>query len=69
MKEVSARGRELVAADEATVIAKPPLDPIVVKNGQGDGCLADSTSTNEGDWDHEILGKIDNLLDQFVPPK
>ena len=67
-REVSARGRELVATYETTVIAKPLLDPIVVKNGQGDGGLANSSGTNESDWD-KVLGEIDYLLDQFVATK
>ena len=44
---------------------KPLLDPIVVENGQGDGRLADSASTNEGDR-NELLSEIDYLLDQLV---
>ena len=62
---MSARGRELVAANESTVMAKPLLDPIVVENGQGDGGFANSTSTDESDWS-TVLGKIDYLLDQLV---
>jgi len=58
----------LVTTDEATVVAKPLLDPIVVEDGQGDGCLADSASTDEGDWS-EVLSEIDYLLDQLVAPK
>jgi len=46
-------------------MAKPLLDPIVVKNGQGDGGLADTTSTNQGDRD-KLLGEIDYPLDQLV---
>ena len=58
----------MVATDEATVIAEPLLDPIVVKNGKGDGGLADSASTEESDW-NEFLGEIDRLLDQLVASK
>jgi len=46
-------------------VAKSLLDPIVVENGKGDGCLADSTGTDEGDWS-EVLSEIDYLLDQLV---
>ena len=55
----------MVATDEPTVMAKPLLDPIVVKNGQGDRRLPDSTSTNEGDWD-KVLSETDYPLDQLV---
>ena len=65
MEEVSARGGELVATDETAVIAKLLLDPIVVKNGQGDRRLADSPGTDEGDWD-KVLDEIGRLLDQLV---
>jgi len=34
---------ELVATNEPTVIAKPFLDAIVVKDSQGDGCFPVST--------------------------
>jgi len=37
----------------------------VVENGQGDGRLADSTGTDEGDW-NKVLGEINYLLDQLV---
>ena len=47
---MSERGRELVASDESTILAKPLLGAMVVKNGQSDGCLADSAGTDEDDW-------------------
>ena len=62
---MSQRGRELVAADEPTIVAKPLLDAVVVENGQGGGCLADSAGTDEGDRD-EVFRETDDLLDQFV---
>jgi len=55
----------LITADEPTVVAKPLLDPIMVEDGQSDGGLADSASTNEGNWD-KVLGKTDYLLNQLV---
>ena len=55
----------MVTTDEATVVAKPLLDPIVVEDGQGDGCLANSASTDEGDWS-EVLSEIDYLFNQLV---
>ena len=65
---MSTRGGELIATDEPTVVTKPLLDPIVVEDGQGDGRLADSSGTNEGDW-NEVLGETGYLLDQFVASK
>ena len=65
---MSARGGELVATDESTVVAKPPLDSVVVENGQGNGCLPDSSGTNKGDR-NEILSEIDYCLDKFVASK
>ena len=62
------RDGELVATDESTVVSEPLLDPVVVENGQGNGRLADSSSTNEGDWD-EVLGETSYLLNQFVASK
>jgi len=46
-EEMTTRGRRLVATDEATVIAKVRPGPIVVENSQGDGSLADPSSTDE----------------------
>ena len=67
-EEVSTQGGELVAADESMVVAKPLLDLIVVENGHGDGCLPNSSGTNEGDW-NEVLGETSYLLDQFITSK
>ena len=67
-KEVSTQDGDLVAADESTVVAKPLLDPVVVENGQGDGCLPNSSGTNESDR-NEVLGETSYLLDQFVASK
>ena len=60
-----ARGGELVTANKSTVMTKPPLDPIVVEKGQGDGGLPDPASTDESDWS-KFLGEVDYLLDQLV---
>jgi len=62
---MGARGRELVATNKSTVVAKPPLDPIMVENGQSDGSLANSASTDESDRS-KILSEIDYFLDQLV---
>jgi len=56
---------ELIASDEPAVDAKPLLDAIVMKDGQGDGSLADPPRTDESDRS-EVLRKTSNLLDQFV---
>ena len=58
------RGRELVAADEPTVVAKPPLDTIMVENGKCNRGFADSAGTNESDW-NQVLCEIDYLLDEL----
>ena len=58
----------MVATDKSTVVAKPLLDPVVVENGQGNGCLPDSSGTDESDR-NEILSEIDYLLDQLVASK
>ena len=55
----------MVAADESTVIAKPLLDAIVMENSKGDRGLADSSSTNESDW-NKVISEIGYLLDQLV---
>jgi hypothetical protein len=63
-----ARGGELVATDEPTVVAKPLLDAIVVEDGQSDGRLSNSTSTDESGWS-EVFCQPNNLLDQMVASK
>ena len=62
---MSARGRELVTADEATVVTESLFDAVVVENGESDGCLADSTDTNESDG-REVFSQTNDLLDQLV---
>ena len=61
-------GYELIATNEATIVAKPLLDPVVVENSQSDGGLADSARANEGDW-NEVLSEINYLLDKVVACK
>ena len=58
-------GRELVASNKPTVLAKPLLDAMMMENSQCDGCLADSASTNKSDRS-QILGETDDLFDQLV---
>lgn len=62
------RGREVVSTDKPTVSTKPVLDPIVAKNSQGNGCLANPASTDEDNW-NKVLGEIDCLLNQLVESK
>jgi len=58
----------LIAANKPTVVAKLLLDLVVVEDGQCNGGFANSTSADESDWS-ELLGEIDNLLDQLVASK
>ena len=46
MEKPSMRCRELIATNELTAGTKPLFDLIVMEDGQDDGRLADSTSTN-----------------------
>ena len=62
---MSGGGWELVASDESTILAEPLLDAIVMKNSQSDRRLADSASTDEGDWS-QVFGETDDPFDQFV---
>ena len=62
---MSTRGGELVATDEPTVIAESQFDTIFVEDCQSGGCLANSASTNESNW-NEFVSEIDYLLDQLV---
>ena len=55
----------MVATNEATIVSKPLLDPIIVENGQGDRRLADSAGTGKCDWIN-VLNEIDYFLDQLV---
>ena len=68
IEEVSARGGELVTADEPTVVPKLLLDAIVVKDSQGDGCFSNSSWTDESEWS-EVFCETNDLLIQFVAPK
>ena len=57
-------GRELVTADESTVVTEMLLDAIVMEDGEGDGCFSDSPWTDEGDRS-EAFSEIDDLFDQL----
>ena len=65
---MGARGRELVATDEPTVVSKLFFDAIVVEDSQSDGSFPNSSWANECDWS-ETLSETDDLLDQPVAPK
>ena len=43
-------------------MAESFLDPIVVKNGEGDTGFPDPSGTDESDWT-EVFCEVDNLLD------
>ena len=58
-------GRELVAPDESTILTKPLLGAMVVENCQSDGCLPDSSRTDESNWG-QVFSEADDPLDQFV---
>ena len=62
------RGWELIASNEPTTVTKPLLDATVMKNGQCDGCLADSASTGESNRS-QVFGEPDYAFDQFVASK
>jgi hypothetical protein len=62
---VKAGSGELVTSDKSAVITKPFLDPIVVENGQCDGCLADPSGTDEGNG-LQVFSETDDLLNRLV---
>jgi len=62
------RGVKLVTTYEPTVVAKPPFDAVVVKDGQNDGRLADPAGTNKSNWG-QVFCETDDLLDQLVASK
>lgn len=43
---MSARGRELVATDEPSVVTKSPFGAIVMEDGEGGGRLSNPTGAN-----------------------
>jgi hypothetical protein len=48
-EEMSARSRELVAADESTIVAKPFLDVTVMEDLESYRCFPDPPCTNQSD--------------------
>ena len=67
-QEMSARGRELIAADESTVVAEPMLDTTVVEDGKGNRRFSNSACTDEGDWS-EVFCETDDTLDKVLAPE
>ena len=66
VEKIGPRGLKLFAADKPPVLVKSFLDATVVEDAQGNGCLADTTCTDESDWG-EAFSKADDLLDQLIP--
>ena len=58
-------GRELIAADESTVVSETLLDAIVVEDGEGDGSFSNSPWTDESNWS-EVFSQINDVLDQLA---
>jgi len=59
---MSARGRELVATDEPTIITKPLLNAVVVENSQSNGSLPDPACANKSNG-REFLNETNDLQD------
>ena len=55
------RGWELITTDEPTLVTKTSLDAVVVEDGQGDGSLSNSASTDESDRS-EVFRESNNPL-------
>ena len=64
-KETSAGSWKFVAADEASIVAKPLFYPIVVESSEGDGGFPDSACADESDG-AEGVRETDDLLDQLI---
>ena len=59
------RCRELIATNEPAVIAKPVLDPIMVEDSEGNGCLPNPPCADESDG-FKVFSESNDLLNQFV---
>ena len=62
------RSPETRQDNEPAVPTKLFLDAIIMDESQGNGCLANSTSTNESNG-CKVFSKGNNLLNQFVASK
>ena len=65
---MSTRGRELVAADEPTIVAEPFLDVIMVEDREGDRSFSNSWCADESDG-LKVLSEFNDLLNQVVASK
>ena len=65
---MSARGWELIAADESAILAEPAFYAFIVEGRQNDGCLSNPSGTDQGDW-RELLCQTGDLVDQLIPSK
>ena len=65
---MGARGRELVTADESTVVTEPILDAVVVEDLERDRCFSDPPYTDESDR-FKVFCESDNLLDKPIASK
>ena len=61
-------GRELVAADESTLVTEPLPDTIVMEDGESDGSFSNPPWTNESNWS-EVFSEINDFFDQLVTSK
>ena len=61
---MNAGGRELVAADESTLVTEMLLDAIVMEDDESDRSFSDSPWTDESDRS-EDFSEIDDLFDQL----
>ena len=59
------RSRELVAADESTVIAKPFLDAIVMEDSESDRSFPNPPCPDKSNG-FEVFSESNDLVDQFV---
>ena len=55
----------MVATNESSVIPKLPLDPIVMEDGQRDGCLANPSRAYESDGG-KVFRETDDSSNQLV---
>jgi len=65
---MSAGGGDLITTDEATVVAKPLFNVLVMEDSQSNRRLANSTSANQGDR-NEIFCEVNDPLNQLVASK
>jgi hypothetical protein len=65
---MDSRRRELIATHESSVVAKPALDAIVVKDSERNRCLPNPPCTDESEG-FEIISKASDVLDQCIAPE